>query len=243
MSGLKFSIVMGIYRRPTQFRNTLMSIRKQSYRPAEIICTDDGVNPDSDETREICKEFGVDYYQRINRPEDKYVNSAIPLNISIKRATGDILIIQCPECRYEEWEGIEKLITPVLENPLVTTTARVQSLNPQGEFDAWILNREHNWRFLNFCQAVRRDVVMRIGGFDEQFKGPGFDDDDFELRLFAQGVTPMYVDTLVSHQYHTYWQRGEADFNLARCMQTRVRVGQGEKPIANEGVDWGNINS
>lgn len=243
MSGPSVSIVMGIYRRPAQFRNTLISIKKQSYRPTEIICTDDGENSDSEETRQICKEFGVDYYQRINRPEDRYVNSAIPLNISIKRATGDVLIIQCPECRYEEWQGIEKLVAPVFNDPLVTTTAAVQSLDPDGNFHAWILNREHNWRFLNFCQAVRRDVVMRIGGFDERFKGPGFDDDDFELRLLAQGLRSEYVDTLVSHQYHTYWQRGESDFNRELCMETRIRVGAGEKPIANEGVDWGNINS
>lgn len=241
---MKVSIVMGIYRRPAQFKSTLESIRRQTVQPIQIICTDDGMNPDSDETMRISKDFGVEYYQRVNRPIDIYANSSIPLNISIKKAVGDILIIQCPECRYEDREGIEKLIAPVLANPLVTTVPNVQSLHQNGHsFDQWFIHPKFNPRFLNFCQALRLDLAIKIGGFDERYKGPSADDDDFEARLVAHGAIQTRVDTLVSHQWHQGWSRGTGDFNTVLYFETLDRIARGEKPVANDGKDWGNIKS
>ena len=241
---MKVSIAMGIYRRPAQFRSTLQSIRKQTVQPHQIVCTDDGINPDSDETQRICKDFGVEYHLRLNRPADIYANSAIPLNISIKKATGDILILQCPECRYEDRDGIERLIAPVIENPMVTTVPRVQALHQNGfSFDQWFIHEKFNPRFLNFCQALRLELALKVGGFDERMKGPSGDDDEFEARIVAHGAIQVRVNTLVSHQYHQGWSRGTGDYNTVLYKDVLDRIAKGEKPIANEGEDWGNINS
>src|SRR5208282_209982 len=115
-SSTKVSIAMGIYRRPAQLRNTLVSIRKQTLQPHQIIITDDGINQDNEQTSQICKEYGAEYYHRLSRPADVLANSSIALNISIKKATGDVLVSQCPECKYEDKDGLEQLVAPVVEN-------------------------------------------------------------------------------------------------------------------------------
>jgi glycosyltransferase involved in cell wall biosynthesis len=241
-SSTKVSIAMGCYRRPAQLRNTLVSIRKQTIPVHQIVVTDDGLNPDNEQTELICKEFGAEYYLRPNRPADVLANSSIALNISIKRATGDILIIQCPECKYEDREGIQKMVAPIIENPLVTTFPRVQALHENGHsFITWFIHETHNPRYLNFCQALRTDLAIKIGGFDQRMQGPGWDDDDFEQRLFAHGAIPVRVDTLVSHQWHQGWARGTEWWNKALYEGTMDRIIRGEKPVANEGVTWGNI--
>ena len=243
-SSTKVSIAMGCYRRPMQLRNTLASIRKQTIPVHQIVVTDDGINPDNEQTRLACEEFGAEYYLRPARPADVLANSSIALNISIKKATGDILIIQCPECKYEDKDGVEKLVAPIFVDPMVTTFPRVQALHENGHsFLQWFIHEEHNPRFLNFCQALRLDLALQIGGFDERMQGPGWDDDDFEQRLLAFGATPMRVFTTVSHQWHPGWARGTEWHNKALFEETRDRIAAGEKPVANEGKKWGEIYS
>ena len=46
-----------------------------------------------------------------------------------------------------------------------------------------------NWRKLRGCNfAVWRDDLFRINGFDERFKGWGFEDSDFAVRLINSGI-------------------------------------------------------
>ena len=235
---------MGCYRRPAQLKHTLESIKKQTLQPHQVIVTDDGINPDNEPTQMICREFGAEYYLRPSRPADVLANSSIALNISIKKATGDILVIQCPECKYEDRDGLERLVAPVVENPLVTTFPRVQALHENGHsFITWFIHEIHNPRFLNFCQALRLDLALQIGGFDERMQGPGWDDDDFEQRLVAHGAIQTRVDTLVSHQWHQGWARGTEWHNKALYEETAARIALGDKPVANEGKSWGNIYS
>ena len=238
---MKVSIVMTAYRRAEQLRNTLISIREQTLQPFKIIVTEDGVSPDSEQTEAYCKEFGAEYYRRYNRPGAAFACSSMPINIGIKRVKSEILVLQCSECKYESADGLEKLVVPVIEDEFVTSFPRVQCLNQDGSFNNWFIHPTENPRFLNFCQALRLDWAIKIGGFDETYRGFGWEDNDFEERLKAQGLTQQYVDTTVSHQWHTYVGGASTEwFNKALFDKTYERIQNGEKPIANVDVDWGN---
>jgi hypothetical protein len=49
---------------------------------------------------------------------------------------------------------------------------------------------------------MKRDRFLRMRGFDEDFTGPGFDDDDFQARLMHDSVEFVFSDILVHHQWH-----------------------------------------
>jgi GT2 family glycosyltransferase/predicted SAM-dependent methyltransferase len=53
-------------------------------------------------------------------------------------------------------------------------------------------------RLVGFCLFMRRQVVDKIGGFDERFMC-GFDDDDFSLRAYLAGFFPMIANDIFIH--------------------------------------------
>lgn len=57
--------------------------------------------------------------------------------------------------------------------------------------------------FSSLCVLVRRDVIDRIGGFDERFSPWGFEDDDFSLRVALAGFrTRLAQDVFVHHAHY-----------------------------------------
>jgi glycosyltransferase involved in cell wall biosynthesis len=241
------SIVMTSYKRPEQLRRTLHSISIQTRRPDQIVVVEDGGD---EETRGICavacmqKGLKVEYCERRNRPKLDYSNPAIPKNIGIKKAIGDILIIQCAEVRYTNPQDIERLVKPVEEDPSISNIAQVKALGRYDNFQEWYAGPERapGW-FLDFCQAVRRDKVMAINGFDELYEGYGFDDDDFALRLQASGVKYQWaMDVVCEHQWHfvpdkstNLSDRGRIRYNM---MKEAIDAGR-RSPVANADRPWG----
>lgn len=241
---MSVSIIMTAYRRAEQLAVTLASIDKQTVQPDEIIVVEDG---NDGKTEGVCAKYGAKYFCRRNR---QVLSFAIPWNIGIRAATSDILILQCAECKFEESDAVHKIIAPILSNPLATTFPNVRSLTQDGNFECWYTHpskvRDSNRApMLNFCQGVSRNLVNQIGGFDEAFVDYGLDDDDFELRLMAHGAVFERVDTLVSHQWHPHYASDvyQRDTNEKRYYARVEQVNRGEKPVANEGRDWGNILS
>lgn len=244
------SIVMTAYNRAPLLKNTLASIERQTYKNLQVIVVEDGQSLDG-ATEEVCAEsvVPVEYYCRVNRPRIAYSNPAIPKNIGIKKAQGDILIIQCAEVMYTKNTDIAELVRPLTERRQVSNFALCESLSKDGLFVGWYAHptkRGTNW-FLDFCQAAHLADVKEIGGFDEEYEGYGFDDDDFALRMQASGVTYQWAnDVVTQHQWHTIPDKKVELSEAGRARYERVKweLSQGRpRTIANEGRDWGNINS
>jgi GT2 family glycosyltransferase len=245
------SVVMTAHKRHTLLKNTLDSIADQTRQPDQIIVVEDGY--DGGATQGVCinahnDKLPVEYYCRKNRPNLGYSNPAIPKNIGIKRATGDILIIQCAEVMFTNPKDIENLVRPLEEAKGVSTFATVKALDPDGTFREWYAgpNRAEKW-FLDFCQASFLEDVIAIGGFDEGFFGYGFDDDDFALRMQARGVKYQWaLEVECHHQYHPIY-----DKNTSLSERGRARFDKRKEEIETKGTGivvntdhtWGNINA
>ncbi len=246
------SIVMTAYKRHLLLQNTLRSIKMQTRQPDEIIVVEDGF--DYGLTQKVCmdaindEKLPVKYLCRRNRPNLGYSNPAIPKNVGIKRATGDILIIQCAEVMYTKPDDIANLVRPLEETTNVSSIATVSARDANGDFQEWYAGpkRAPLW-FLDFCQAVRRQDVLVIGGFDEQYEGYGFDDDDFALRLQASGVQYRWaLDVECHHQWHTIYDKDTtlSVFGRRRYDKMKEEVDAGKRPpVVNAGRPWGEIDS
>jgi len=229
MARPSISVVMTAYKRARQLADTLISIRSQTLVPNQIIVVEDGY--DGGDTKLVCDSWRsgkntlpVEYVCRRNRPDVGYSNPAIPKNIGIKRATGDILIIQCAEVKYKRSTDIENLIRPLLRNETFSVYAPTESLNQCDQMEKWMvgpgINPIHPGdgtsgpEFLDLCQAVWRRRVLAIGGFDEAYKYYGVEDNDFSDRLYYSGVDRVWSsDVVVQHQWHGYNERMKQEFN------------------------------
>lgn len=237
------SICMCSYRRADLLRKTLLSIARQNYANLEIIvCEDDD---DGGATRTVCAEFGVRYYQRKDRPNQPYSNPSIPWNVAIRHATGEILILQNPECEHIDERTIAKLVEPHAMPERVAVFAAVAALNPDDTFQQWYCHPQKSPRPFFFCGSVRRADVLAIGGFDEDFGksvgGYGYDDDFFAFCLSASGVRFLFRDdVLVHHHWHPTTGCYGLNANEQLFMRKLGEVQRGEKSFqCNAGREWG----
>ncbi len=192
------SIVITTFNRPNQLRNTLASIACQMYKDLiiEVIVVDDGADG---ETQEICQAHGA-IYIKLNRPQTgSYRNPALPNNIGIRHAKGDVIILQNAECQHIDPNTIKKLWDAVTDKNAVF--ARVMGLHQDGSPD-WLYCGKEQPRPFFFCGAIKRTWLEKLHGFDEDYVSAGYDDDDMAARLRKEGLTFEFSDIQVNHQWH-----------------------------------------
>lgn len=194
MTSPKVSVVMTTFNRPALLRDTLQSIKRQTFDSLEVIVVDDGTDT---ETKGICESFGVDYIKL--RTTTAHRNPAQPNNVGLRRAKGDVVILQNAECRHTDPDAITKLYDLVTADNAVF--AHVTGLKPDGTPD-WIYCGKEAPRPFFFCGAIKRHWIEKLRGMDEDYPFGGYDDNDFADRLAKEGVKFFYSDVEVQHQWH-----------------------------------------
>lgn len=235
----KVSVVMTAYRRPLLLEKTLFSIGMQNFPDKEVIVVEDGDNNDG--TRTVCSTYGAKYLQRLHRPGVRYSNPAIPNNIGIRAAQGDVIILQNAEVEHQG-ETIEKLYDRVRVGHAVF--AAVEAVNTSGGHQMWYTHSVHNPRPFFFCGTLHTRHFDYLRGFDERFTGYGYDDNQFADRLAYVGVKFDFADDIkVKHHEHTpSFVAGDPDYttNLALYNQWKDDFYKGRVgPIANLDHEWG----
>ena len=71
----------------------------------------------------------------------------------------------------------------------------------------WHLARAHKPKLIGCHFSLFRDDALRVNGFDENFVGWGYEDDDFARRLYKSGVAPWSVIAAARamHLWHPTW--------------------------------------
>jgi len=215
---------MAYFNRRDQLMRTLATIRH--YGDPEIIVVDDA-------STEMIDDLNV----KVIRVQDKWwVNPCIAFNIGLSKATGDVIILQNPEClhtgdilsfanhiqentvfSFGAYSLNEKLTYPYTTLPGIY---RIKALNEpqrcQIAHHGWYNHSKYRPVGYHFCNMFRREDMERIGGFDERFAGGvARDDDEMIIRIKRAGINLQIVDDpFVIHQYHE--RTDYKKFTLAR---------------------------
>ena len=250
------SILLTSFERAPLLRWGLYSLARQHIPfPFETIVINDGL---PDETEMICGQ----YHERLNL---RYIFSGqrnlggagirwrVPgfaLNIGAHSATGRVIILSCAEIFHLN-ETIAQLVQPILENNTLITVPigkddrdgsfLHQLASGNGSFDP---NTFWNYPELNvrlpFLLAVERAHFYAIRGYDEDFTGIAFDDNDLVDRLVAYGCKYLQTQAQAIHLYHPryVYQVGESpewhyNRNLYLSRQGRL--------VRNENREWGRL--
>ena len=196
------SVVMATRNKAAELAVTLESIAVQAVPFLfEVIVVDDG---STDSTHEVCQRYGVQYH-RLENP--KYRNSSVARNVGYRAARGDIILAQSDEVVHVTPHAIEFL---------------TRNLHT-GEF---LLAQVDNYRYENgkpvqpmqqfcgpdrqvplfFLDAVWRRDLYAVGGNDEEFVRPAYEDDWFaDCLMHGLGLRARYTGQVVAHhQSHAH---------------------------------------
>ena len=214
---LKVSIIMTTYQRVHLLRWELYSLSQQTIPfDFETIVVNDGLQ---DETEEICNEFreklNLKYIfvgQRNLDAEPKWRIPGFAINIGVKQSTGDILVLCCAEMFHIN-QTIEELTSPILDQPkgLGIPIGRddrngnfLEYINEKaGMFDFNVFNQCMGLDTrMPFLMAMHRQEFFEIGGYDEDFVGIAYDDNDFIERLLRNGCSYCQTKAVTVHLYH-----------------------------------------
>ncbi len=255
--GIKVSIIIPSYKRSHLLKWNLFSLSKQDIPfDFETIILNDGVH---DDTEQLCSHFkeelNLKYFFTGQRNVDGGPIWRIPgfaMNIGVKKSKGDIILLCCAEMFHVN--NVVELITYVYNSPnsdKVIALPKAKDDNGRflqhlettcGEFNIKEYYSQPpllNVRF-PFLMAMRRQEFVDIGGYDEDFTGMDYDDNDFVDRLLENGCHYVETEALAIHLWHQ--RRSCAPETMAKVNHNeKLYIQRKGVVIRNVGSDWGVI--
>lgn len=198
------SLVMGAYQKNELWKRCYPSIARQRFPDLEIVYVEDGHG--NNEANSFCKQNGVRYFET-GRTDDIWRCPSLALNLGVKESKGEITILTCPEIWHVN-NCLELLTAPLANRNQYLTIGsgkychriNMNISNP----DTLIQNpklQPINAK-LPFLMGMRREDYLAIGGYDEDFTGVNFDDNDFVDRMLAYGYKYFETSALIVHLPH-----------------------------------------
>jgi glycosyltransferase involved in cell wall biosynthesis len=242
------SIIIPTYNRAGVVGETIENVFHQTYRNLEVIVVDDG---STDDTESVLKSYG----SRIRWASQSNAGPAAARNRGIAMAQGEIVAFQDSDDAWHPTK-IERQVSLLqragenvvccLCNSIIEFHGRVISsfenapVNPPIEEGVWLNVTEvlaTRAILFNQAAAVRRDVLTRIGGFDESFRL--MEDVELALRLSLEGPWAFIRQPLATRQAKL--ERTLSDEatgkiisqNEVRILEGILRIVESNRPLAD----------
>jgi len=196
---MRCSIAIATREKAEYLDRTLQSIRCQDIQvPHEIIVVNDNVHEQA--TAHVCAKWDVERYITTGNPT--YRNPAAARNLAYKVSTGDIIIAQSDEVMHKSPKAVDDLCNRLHENQFIVAQVYNYSVESGKLLQRYTGTRCQRPFF--FLGSLWREDLYAVGGCDEDFIEPGFDDNWFADCLIAGlGLTAVYEDTIIGlHQDH-----------------------------------------
>jgi hypothetical protein len=218
--GIEYSIIIPYIDRPVLLHNTLMSYAHWYGRrdDLEILIIQDSKCSNPEDLKDVVDLWtrrGLDI-QVIDQETTKSYGPSILFNKGVSKCHGQYVVLTSPEI-YHNVDILKELDDSFEEDPDQYIVCACQSLKRprplrksrqfgdlRSEVSEWFQHSIHRPNRYHFCSALKKELYLKIGGFDEQFSdGFCFDDDDFRETVIKAGIEIVQRDDLLtSHQWH-----------------------------------------
>ena len=218
---MTFSVVIPAHNRLRSVERILRAVKEQDFDPTdfEVIVVDDG---SEDGTTHFLKSLRWESPRLILLLQENR-GPAAARNLGIVRSSGKIIAFTDDDCLvgpdwlsclYHGWEmfpeaggvgGFLEAPPPVLKSNLIarleffeTHTVYRAGQNPYlGGFESPAGGTNN--------MSYRKDVLQKVGGFDESFPVPAGEDADLKLRVVKRGYSIGYLPIKVTHLDSYSW--------------------------------------
>lgn len=251
---MRVSLLIPAYKRPHLLRWQLESLVPQREQLHEIIVLNDGI---VDGTEAVCQQYSdrlpIKYmFTGGDVSTDAWRVQGFCNNIGIKASSGDIIIIACAEM-YHINESIRYLVEPIIANNKSVTLCKCDNIKDDNGMALNALMKGQDIRplFLSiprmvncglpFVVGMLKESIVSIGGFDEDFVGVGWEDNDIMERLCCSGCSVVTTDAKVVHLYHERLSTTEVWSEKYNINFGVYKSRQGQT-VRNVGREWGVSN-
>jgi glycosyltransferase involved in cell wall biosynthesis len=190
----KVSVVVCAYNAARTLPECLRSLGEVNYPDYEVILVDDG---SKDNTPEIAADFpSIQYVRQTNQ------GLSVARNVGAEHATGEIIAYTDADCVADaDWlrcliQAMESQQVDAIGGPNITPhsdgwSAQCVAASP-GNPSHVMLDDSRAEHIPGCNMAFRRDALLRLGGFDPQYRQAG-DDVDMCWRLLDEGGSIGYA--------------------------------------------------
>lgn len=198
-----FSIIIPLYNKEKNIKNTILSVLSQTFPDFEIIVVDDGSTDDSAKIVNMIDDYRIKYFYKRNGG----VSSA--RNYGIKKSKGewiffldadDILRENALKCFYNVMISCKEQIDIITGNSVIVKNGN-EIFHEKSYYG--IIPNNYKWFFLDKfvicsgCIAVRKEH-LKGKFYDETFSR--FEDMEFALRILKGAIVFVIPD--IVFEYH-----------------------------------------
>ena len=237
---MKVSICIATFNKAKALDRTLRSIFTQGVAfPFEVIVVDDG---STDQTPKVCEKFGDLFPEnfvckRLQSPG--YRNPSVARNVAYREAKGEIIIAQSDDVLHHTPNAIERLCEIPSGKFVLATVYDLQV--ETGKRLRELVSPDLKRPFF-FLGSLRRFDMYAVGGNDEEFTAPGFDDNWFgDCLMRGLELEPVFSSGIIGyHQAHSRPKNlAELVKPSAALYKEKVRAAEaGEIPWKASGGAW-----
>lgn len=239
------SLVISTYNRPNALKVCLESVLSQRTMPDEVIIADDGSNEETRNLIDSFRpRFSVPLIH-VWQPDEGYQLAAIRNKAFVKAAgeyiiqiDGDLILHPCFVTDHLSFRrrncfvsGSRVMLNPgytqrILDEGLPHSpgwlakdiSKRYNAIRclPLGKLNYQLQRGQTNVKYVLGCNmAFWKEDLLKVNGYNEDFKGWGREDNDISVRLTNVGVDLRFVKfaALVYHLYHPERPRPDFDIN------------------------------
>lgn len=204
---MKIAVTIGIYNEEKNIRTLIKRLLRQTRRPDEIIVVDDG---SQDQTRTIIEKYAkkypfIKYYFQQNK------GPAAARNRAWKNSSCDICIVTDGDCvPKKDW--LERLTKPLLngKNKKIGACAGFYKTLNKKNILARFVDLEYRYiyrkkmKYVNvhgtYSLAVRKNILEKFQGFDENYQKPSGEDFDLCLKIAKNYKIRLLKKAIVGHR-------------------------------------------
>lgn len=223
MSNPRISVVIPTHNGARTLADCLTALRASSLLPNEIVVVDDA---STDDSAQIAERFQC----RVIRL-DENVGAARAKNRGAREASGDILFFTDDDVMVAR-DALARLVENFADARVAGVVGLLDAKIPFADFASNLKNlwmrftyervpRERIGLFYTSIAAMRRDIFLQLGGFDENYRGASITEDtEFGQRAWAAGHF-ILLDERVTAQHHKHYTIAEVlrtDFLRARAL-------------------------
>jgi glycosyltransferase involved in cell wall biosynthesis len=238
--GFMISVVMPGYNVERTVGENLETLLKQAkgFRErVEIIFVDDG---SKDNTIGVVKKFGVRVIKQ------KHAGPAVARNKGIRAANGRIVIFLDADCKVSK-NWLKEITKPFEDERVAGVGVKYETWNKYSwvaRFVGYEIEQRHKKMvgdvdFLaSYSSAFRKDILVKLGGFDTSFAIASAEDNDLSYRIKSLGYRLIFLKkTFVYHKhpeslinyFRKQYNHGKWRIFLYAKYSTNLKVLKGDK--------------
>jgi glycosyltransferase involved in cell wall biosynthesis len=197
------SVIIPAYNASRIIGDCIAALKGQTFRDFETIVVDDG---STDGTAEAARKTGAKVIIQ------KHAGPAVARNLGVKECKGSIVVFTDADC-IPDPKWLENMLKPFADQTVAGAAGTYKTKNSESltaRFTGYEIELRHErmkkFERIDFIgtysAAYRKDIFLKFGGFDENFRAASGEDSELSFKIAKAGHKLVFAsDAFVWHRH------------------------------------------